>query len=445
LPYPQFLFIFRKRIGIVLIKKIFSSSLAKTSGIYTVTNIINSAIPFLMMPILTRYLTPTDYGIVAMFQVLVGLIAPFTGLSINGAVNRQYYEKDRIDFPKYVTNCLYILFCTTFIVACVMWIFAHPIGEISSFPEEWLWTVIVIASTQFIISIVLIHWQVQLKPVFYGVFQISNTILNICLSLWFVVGLGYNWQGRVIGQIITAIIFAIIAIVILKKDGWIKFGIEPKYIKHAFAFGIPIIPHALGGFLITMTDRVFITNMIGISETGLYTVGYQIGFIIGILQDGFNKAWVPWLFAKLKLDNENVKIKIVKITYAYFVAILGLALFLSLLAPWFLNLFVGDKFEGSSKYVLWIALGYGFNGMYKMVTNYIFYIQKTSILAWMTFITAVLNVGLNYILISLNGAIGAAQATATAFLLSFVFTWIISAKVYEMPWGLKMKHKAKEL
>jgi O-antigen/teichoic acid export membrane protein len=420
-----------------LFNKLSGSVLLKSSFIYTGTRVINSAIPFLMMPILTRYLNPTDYGIVTMFQVLVGIIGPFTGLSINGAINRQYYERDKINFPRYVANSFYLLLLSTFIVGLFFMIFAPQISSFSAFPEEWLWAVLLVSFCHFIIAVVLLQWQVQVKPLYFGIFQITNTILNVSLSLWFVVLLGFDWQGRIQGQVLTAVIFALIALYVLWKNGWLAKGLSKQYMMHGIKFGVPLIPHSLGSFLITMTDRFFITNMVGIAETGLYAVGYQFGNIIGIIQDSFNKAWVPWLYERLKKDDDNEKIRIVKITYIYFVAILLLAIVFSLMAPWFLTFFVGDKFTESGKYIFWIAIGYAFNGMYKMVTNYIFYAEKTSYLAWVTFLTALLNVVFTYLFIKINGPIGAAQGTALAFFISFVLTWLLSQKVYKMPWGLK--------
>ncbi|NLK71578.1 MAG: flippase, partial [Clostridiales bacterium] len=85
----------------------------------------------------------------------------------------------------------------------------------------------------------------------------------------------------------------------------------------------------------------------------------------------------------------------------------------------------------------WIALSYAFDGMYKMVVNYIFYAQKTYILAWITFLAAGINIILNYLLIKINGAIGAAQATTATFALQFLLTWFLSSRVYKMPWILK--------
>ncbi len=71
------------------------------------------------MPVLTRYLNPDDYGVVAMFGVLLSFMVPFTGLSIHGAIARQYYDRDEVDLPSYVTNCLFILISSTRIVGII--------------------------------------------------------------------------------------------------------------------------------------------------------------------------------------------------------------------------------------------------------------------------------------------------------------------------------------
>lgn len=416
-------------------KNLFKTQLFKSAGIYTLTSVINSAIPFFLMPLLTRYLSPADYGIVSMFGVLVSFVGPFTGLSVQGAIARMYYEKDTIDIREYITNSIYILITSTAIVSIIFIFFPNIISRLSSVPIQVLWIVIAVSFSQFITRIVLTLWQVQVKPIQYGIYLISQTALNMFLSVFFIVAVGLTWEGRVYAQFVAFLLFAIIGFVILIKNKWLKFKINKKYIKHALGFGVPLIPHVLGGIIMTMTDRVFITNMVGIETTGIYTVGYQIGMIINLLAASFNQAYVPWLYSKLKENVIETKKKIVKLTYGYFIIILLLAIGLSVIGPFFLSFFVGKAFSQSGIFVTWIAIGYAFNGMYYMVVNYIFYANRNSLLAFVTFSTAILNVILNYFFIKGYGAIGAAQATTVIYFIKFVTVWILSAKVYPMPWS----------
>lgn len=418
-------------------KETLSSKLVKSAGIYTVTSVINSAIPFLLLPILTRYLSPEDYGVVSMFGVLISFTTPFIGLNIHGAIARMYYEKKEIDIKAYITNSFYILLASTLFVSILFYVFSSEIEGISSLPSDLFWIVILVSVTQFIVKVVLVLWQVQVRPIQYGIYQILFTVLNLGLSLVFIVALKYTWQGRIYAQAVSGAIFAIFGFYVLYKNKWLKFTFNIGYIMNALRFGVPLIPHALGGILISMTDRIFITNMVGIETTGIYTVGYQIGMIINILAISFNQAYTPWLYEKLKECNEKINMKIVKFTYMFFIAILSLAILLSISSPLLLKIFVGKEFLGSSVYVLWIAIGYAFNGMYFMVGNYILYEKKTMHLSLVTFLTAMLNIILNYYLIKKYGAVGAALATTAVYFIRFVMTWKLSAILYKMPWSLK--------
>lgn len=424
-----------------MIKKFFKSSLIKASGIYTITNVINRAIPFLLLPVLTRYLNPNDYGIVAMFGVLLSFVSPFTGLCIHGAIARQYYEKDNVHLPTYIGNCFFLLAVSSTLTALIFFVFSGYISQYTAFPKDWMWVVIAVSIASFVNQVVITLWQVQTRPVPIGIFQITQTITNLGLSLFFVVICGLAWQGRIQAQIVAVLGFALIGIYILHRNDWLKFSLNAAYLKNALYFGLPLIPHTLGAVIITMTDRFFITNMVGLEATGLYSVGYAFGSIIGMLEHSFNQAYVPWLYERLKRNEIAVKIKIVKATYLYFIIITFFAISLSLIAPWFLSFFVGQKFAGSHVFVFWIALGYAFSGMYKMVGNYIFYAQKTYILAWVTFFSALLNIVLNYFLIKYNGAVGAAQASTITHFVFFILTWLFSSKVYNMPWLLNLKSK----
>lgn len=417
-------------------KQIYSSSLAKNSGIYILAIFLEKSIPFLLLPILTRYLTTADYGIVSMFSVLVGLSMPIVSIGMKPAILRSYY-KDDINFTTYINSALSLLLISTAFLLIIAYIFADFITSITEFPQNWLFTVIFVAVGQFIVGILLVIWQAEYKALQFGTFNILVTSINIGLSVYLIVALGYGWDGRVIGKLFAYVLFSLIALQILYQKQLISFSISFQYIKHLLLFGVPLIPHLLSNFVISMSDRIFITNMVGIDETGIYTVGYQIGMIISVLAYSFNKAWHPWLFEKLKNGKQEIKIKIVKITYGYFLLIIVLAFVLSLIAPWFINIFIGEAFTGSVQYVFWIALGYAFQGMTYMVINYIYFEEKTHLLTWLTILSAGLNIVLNYILIKKYGAIGAAQATTVTFLIQFLLTWIVSSRTHNMPWLLR--------
>jgi O-antigen/teichoic acid export membrane protein len=406
-------------------------TLLTASSTYAVTNVLTRSVVFLLLPILTRYLGPEDFGRVAMYTIALGLVSPLVGFSTEGAIGRQYFEREQLDFPNYVTNCLYILLVTSAIAAIVLIVFSPTISTVLALPPGWVWTLVVVAIARYLFNVVLNLWQLRGRVLAYAGLVLGQTIFAAALSIILVVWLGYGWEGRVFGDIGSLAAGSIAAIVLLVGAGYLKHGVSGTHLAHALKFGGGLIPHLYGGTLMAITDRIFITNMFGVGETGLYVVGGQIAMIISVLEHSFNQAWSPWLFERLQRNEAGELARIRRITWTYNVVIISIAIALALGAPSVLHLVVGPDYSGASQFVLWLALGNAFVGMYKMVANQIFFANQTQLLSVVTFTSGLVNVVLNYVLIRLNGPVGAAQATAASWFLSYLLTARLSRWAFD--------------
>ncbi|MEO5740824.1 MAG: oligosaccharide flippase family protein [Vicinamibacterales bacterium] len=411
--------------------------LLRTSAVYAGSSVARNAIPFLLMPVLTRYLSPTDFGIVATFEVILAMGLVSVGLNMHGAIGVNFFRLEHGELGIYVGNVILVSVITSVVTLGLALLVFHVFSlEIPAASTRWLPLIALAALAQVLFSIALTLWQVEERPIPYAIFQTLQTALNVGLSLLFVVAFSWGWRGRLLAIITASVAFGAISLFIVHRRWRRTLEVRTEYLKDALAFGVPLVPHSLGNWILTGIDRLFLTSMVGVAATGVYTVGYQVGMIVGLVATSFNQAWSPFLFQKLKEDNPHSKIRIVRFTYLYIVAIAVFALILSLAAPWFLSVFVGPEFRGAYRYVMWVALGYAANGMYLMVAHYIFYAKKTHLLAAVTFFAAIVNIVLNYVLIRANGPIGAAQASAASFFVSFVLTWLLAARVYKMPWRI---------
>lgn len=370
-----------------------------------------------------------------MLQLAIALF----GWNLAGAYSRAYFAQDRFKPQTYFGTVLNTTFNLGIISILLVFILRKPLGNLFTFPSQWLWLVPVAALARCVNLIILTHWQVRTKPKQYGLFVNGTTLAETLSSIFLVTVINLNWRGQIGAITLSHLLFVPIGLFIMLREKSIEFTIDKACLKHSLLFGIPLIPHALAGIIDSSVNRIFISKMINVSETGLYTVGYQLAGPILLLATAFNQAYSPWLFKKLNENSETTKRQIVKFTYVYFVIILIASILYGLLAPWLFSFFVGKNFQGAYTYVLWIALGFACNGMYFMVVNYIFYAEKTHYLAIATISTAILNILLNYIFIKHKGAIGAAQATTLSVFINFILVWIISAKLYKMPWNILKK------
>lgn len=413
-------------------------SLFGSVSIYLLSNLLNASLPFLLLPFLTKSMDASSYGIFVMFQLGCVFVSSFCGLNSHASVARKFVDFKRINLAIYIANTILILAVSSLLVYISMYYFDSFVEKITFIPIEWHIFIVINSVAQFIIQLLLSIWQMQGSSIKYGTFQISQTLLNFGFTIYLVVFLEMSWQGAIIGQVSSFVIASLVSLYVLIGNGMIVIRFRLKYFKDAIKFGIPLIPHTVGATLISMTDRFMIANYIGINDMAIYNIGFQFAMIIALLQNSFNLAWVPWVFNSLKSNNKAYNLNIVKITYLYSFVMLMFVVILSLISPYVISYFIGDQFEGASKFIFWIGLGYAFNGMYKMVSVYIFYHEKTHLLAYITFMTAILNLFLVYFGIGIGGAIGASIATCFAFFISFLFTWLLTTRFQQMPWNMRV-------
>jgi O-antigen/teichoic acid export membrane protein len=410
--------------------KLFKNVLLYLSG-----NLINASIPFLLLPVLTRALSPEEYGRVAMFTVILSIMGALAGLSVNGAILVRYFEFQKQELSEYVGTCFGILSMSMTILLIGVLCIGKYLETITQIPTLWLLIAVILSALQFASNIRLSIWQADGKSLQYGIFQILQSLLNAGASLFLVLNMKLGWEGRLLGLSIAIFNFGIVAIWILRRDKYISISRKWKvHSSDALKFGVPLIPHAIGGLLLIGIERFIIVNQLDIARAGIYMVALQIGQALGVLTDSFNKAYAPWLFKKLATCNEIDKRAIVRGTYTYFVTIFLIASVVGLSASSLLEHLVGQNFQAAAGLVWYIALGFAFGGCYYMVTNYVFFMSQTSRLAIVTFLCGAINIPLTIYLIKVNGIIGASQSFMLTHALLFFGTWFLAHRYYPMPW-----------
>lgn len=415
-----------------------SKKVLENSLIYVGGDVLNKAVPFLMLPILTKYLSPSDYGMIASFSAVVGFLTIFIGLSLHGAINVAFFKLSREKLRIYIVNALLILGVTAIIVLMFIVLFDTSISKRILLAEEWLYIAAVVSLSQFITLVNTTLWIAEQNPRAYSIYQISQTILITMLTVLFIVGLGLEWEGQVIAMAIGYISFAMVSIFFLQKRDFLTFEHNKEDIRDLLRFGIPLIPHQLSGWIRTSGDKILLIVMVGSSSAGLFTVGYQVAMIMTLLTTAFNRAWNPYLYKLLsEKDNYKNKIKIVRWTYLYFIAVIILFILLYLISGLIFEYLLDDSFLDAMNFVVYILLANTFNGMYLMVSSYLFYTNKTKELAKITFTVSMVHIILSYLFINIFGAIGVAYSGAMSMFIIFIWVWYSSNSVYKMPWRLR--------
>ncbi len=407
--------------------------LLRQAGVYGISALVGRSIPFLLLPILTRFLSPTDFGILTMFLFVVVALEPLVDLNFSGSLMVAHFEAT-VDKSRYLGTGLILVACSTAAWAMLALLGHGPLTMVTGVPAPWLALAALLAGARGVLSIWLVMLRVRGMAVPFGLLQNAHNAILLGGSVLLVVALSLDWRGRVEAEILATCVFALVGIAWVARRGALEVALDRHYLSRIVSFGLPLVPHALGALLIAQTDRLLLTNLVGLEATGLYTVGFQLALVVQVVAIAFNQAYSPWLYRQLSEATPAVKRRLVRLTYVQFGAVAILSLAVAIGMPIFAPAILGPGFAGSTEYVGWFALAFLFNAMYFMVTNYIFFVRRTYLLAAVTSAVGVLNLPLTYVLITTNGPIGAAQATAISFGLSFVFTWAMAQRAYPMPW-----------
>jgi O-antigen/teichoic acid export membrane protein len=411
-------------------------------SVYFIGSLINSAIPFLLLPLFTEHLSVRDFGQLSLFQTFAAFVMPLVIVGIQVFINTKYFAlTDPKDFRDCVSSALVIPPVCTLLLLLVVSLMHGTFGRFTGLPLVWMQACVVLSLLQVVPTVVLFLLQASQMPVSYGAFQVSLTVLNFGLSVVLIANLGMDWRGRVYGLLGTNLAFTGVGLAWLARKGYLVPRFRMPFATEAFRFGFPIIPHEIGGLLIQMANRVLINVYAGLSVLGLYTVAFQVGSITSFFAMAFNQAWVPHLFSTLSDCDDAKRRQLVKISYLVMAGFMVLAFAMGLGARILFWIFVNPKFASAQPLVFWVALGFAFQGMYFVVVNYIIYEKKTYLLAYITASCGALNIGLTYLAIHRWGLAGVVRAQALANLVFFISTWIFSARVHPMPWLAVLRPK----
>ena len=406
----------------------------KNSSIYLGSSMLNKMIPFLLLPIMTSYLSAEEYGVLAIYVVFISFYSAFIGMAIQTNISKNFFKVSKENLSLIIGNILIILFSTFILALLFSYFLTLFFDTIFSIPTNWFLVIPFISAMMMINELNTTILRNEQRAYMFGIFEISNTFIKMSLTIVFLVVFSLNWYSQVLGTLMGSVIFFLVGIFYMKQRAYISVKLNKEKIKSILSISLPLIPHVIGGVVIAMSDRLFIEQMVGIEAVGVYSVGYMFGMVVLLFTDAFIKAWSPWFYKAIENPTAEKKIKIVKYSYIYIVSIFILAIIISRAGEWILPYVVDEKFYNAKEYIVWIALGYAIHGVYKIFFPYLVHINKTKILAFSTLLAAVINLVLNYFFIKYYGAIGAAYATIVSFLVSTILVFLYQKNHLDMPW-----------
>ncbi len=394
----------------------------KNSFIYLTTEILNKSIPFLLLPILTKYLTPSEYGMYGMYQVFLSFFVPFVQMGLHSNITRNFFKVSKETLSSILNTIIVILHINVLIGLTFIFVISFFYKNVFGLPVDtlYLMPLIIYAQTINIFSLTILRNEE--KAFSYGILQFLITLFNFGSALFLLLYYDKGWISLVYGLLVGNLIFIAYSLFFLKKDFNINFRDFYSF-KEIYAISIPLIFHLLGSSIIFLSDRIFIQQMIGLDEVGFYTVGAQFGMISMVVINAIVMAVSPTIYKKLA--NHTLELGLI---YRFMSLFFLVGIFVWIGSEIIFPLMVDKKFITAKSLIFFFSVAFIFRGWYQLYYNIIINEGKTSYFVKIMWQAALINIMLNYFLIQFFGMIGAPMATAVAFFYMFMVLYSLVRK-----------------
>ncbi len=405
------------------------------SAVYGLGSVLVRGLTFLLLPLYTRYMSPAEYGVVALTVTVTAVLGLLYSLGLRGAVSRSFYEHGTLEERKERMGTLWIAMAVSAGVMALAldrlgpWLAGTILPEVPFHPYLRLavWTAFL--GVLGLAPLALL--QAQERSVAYVSVTVGSALSTTAVTVWLVVR-GHGAEGYLQGALIGAAVAAVPYL-------WLTAGqarpvFRTRVLVAALGYGLPLVPHTLAGWALEMSDRAILARFLPLHDVGVYSLGYQLGAVLGLLTTAFNAAWIPLLFGTLKAEGEAAHARLARLATYYAMVLCFIGLGWSLLVEYAIVLFAGPEFRGAHRITPWVVGGYICAGLYLIPTNLLFWRQQTKVFPLVTLAAGAVNVGLNLWLVPQYGTIAAAWSTLAAYASLLLLTWRSAERVHPFPY-----------
>jgi O-antigen/teichoic acid export membrane protein len=338
--------------------------LVSSLAAYQVADVVSKFIAVLLLPVYTRYVKPSGYGVVELLANGVIFISIIVRFGMIEAFLRFYFtDADQQRRDALVRRSVAFVFASTTVAAAVLAAFAGPLSRLVLSHRD---------ATTFLVA-VLGLWSFTNLELAYGLLRVEerlrayvtasllNVLGTVAASVVLVVGLGQGARGLLLGN------YAVSTLVLLGL--WWTMRARLRAAAHGeerlpvlLRFGLPTVPAEVSVYALNIVDRYYVYHSKGSASAGIYSIAIKLAGAVAFIVRAFQYAWPPLAYS-VRDDAEAARLY--GLVTTYYVMISGWVVAgLALLGRWVLRLLTTHAFFAGYKALPWVALGWAMYGLW---------------------------------------------------------------------------------
>ncbi|MFC6040250.1 oligosaccharide flippase family protein [Paenisporosarcina macmurdoensis] len=417
------------------------NNLMKNFSAFSYGTILSLLIAFLAIPILTRILSPEEYGKITLFVTLSGIFSTIISFGTDQAFVRFFYEEHEDNRGKLLRKTLIIPSALTIIFIVIMLFFGSKI-TLYYFDDNSLsiiLSLIAFVTFSLIYNFGLLVVRMQQKGNTYSLLLIFNKIIYLLLIISLIYLIPHTYMIG-IGSLLISLMLSVIVIIFIERIFWfkkIKKDTEKliNNIKTISLFSFPFFVTLLINLIFKSADKFALEGWGSYEDLGIYSSGVVLVGMLGVLQASFTIFWTPVAYKKYELEPENKQFfKIISQIVSFIM--IAIALIVVMIRDYII-LFLGEDYREAIfilPMLLFIPIATTISETTQIGINFK---KKPRYHIITAIIASLVNLIFLFILVPTYGAKGAAISTALGYLSYLLFRTVFSQMLFKIEYGLK--------
>nr|WP_321500612.1 oligosaccharide flippase family protein [uncultured Dethiosulfovibrio sp.] len=377
------------------------------------------------MPIFTRLLSTSDYGVVALYNTWLSIFSIVITLSLAnslGIAKSDFAER----YDQFASSVLFLSLLLFMGFVSVFWLSKEFLTAVTGLSVLLVFLAVFQAYFRFVRTYIIFKLRFEYKANRVSVLTIISTLLGAALSIALILTVSEEnrYYGRILGEFLVAGLVSIPCFIFIIKRG--KKLVEPNFWKYALCYSSPLVISELSVLINASFDKIVISKYLGNASTGIYSFAYSVGMIASIILASSNLAWTPWFFDKMKSKEFGLIQKASLVYRDLFVLGYVALLFIS---PEMVRLLADQRYWDGLYLVPWVFMAVYFHFMAFFEIRIQSYEKKTYLNASGTLLSAAVNIVLNLLFVPKYGYPAAAITTAVSYFSFFLFHFIATRKI----------------
>ena len=415
-------------------KKSFFSNIIQHGSKYFGASMIMGGTSLLMTKYYTTVFSPAQFGILALYLVMLKYITTLVSLNMDGSATRFYFDYRETRRDEYLSTIFWFITTLAIIVFILGIVFMDFISNWISPNSHTLYLITLLGGigsvyVSFLIRI-LYNEQKSSSILKHSIFQ---TFINHFSSFIFISYFHLGILGRMSGQGLGYFLNVFTLLKEFSKENLFKLKLtfNRAMASETFMLALPSIIASFQTVVFVYLDRIFIKHYIGDSAVGIYTLGYMLGQGLSMVYEAISQAILPKVYSDMNENYEKARDELEHFSYRYYIGLVILTVIISALSPVIVSLFSNENYSEASNVMPFVMAGFMMGGFYKIPSLVLGFHKVVWFYPFLSAFSFGTNALLNWWLIPLYGIVGSAYASFIGLFLYSVVLQILSFKYME--------------